>query len=89
MIRNIIFDIGNVLTDFRWRGFLQDKGFDEAMVDRIARASVLTPVWNEVDRGAWDVERLMREFIRQDPEIEKELRFAFGVTRQLLSASDQ
>ena len=28
MIRNIIFDIGNVLTDYRWEGFLADKGFD-------------------------------------------------------------
>lgn len=27
MIRNIIFDIGNVLTDYRWEGFLADKGF--------------------------------------------------------------
>lgn len=88
MIRNIIFDIGNVLTDFRWRGFLQDKGFDEAMVDRIARASVLTPVWNEVDRGAWDVERLMREFIRQDPEIERELRFAFGCVTGMVTKRD-
>lgn len=26
MIRNIIFDIGNVLTDYRWEGFLADKG---------------------------------------------------------------
>ena len=29
MIRNIIFDIGNVLTDYRWEGFLADKGFDQ------------------------------------------------------------
>ena len=31
MIRNIIFDIGNVLADFRWREFLRDKGFDRDM----------------------------------------------------------
>ena len=62
MIRNIIFDIGNVLTDFRWREFLEDKGFDEAMVERIAQASVLTPLWNEVDRGVWEEEKLIQEF---------------------------
>lgn len=88
MIRNIIFDIGNVLTDFRWRGFLQDKGFDEAMVDRIARASVLTPVWNEVDRGVWDVEKIMGEFIRRDPEIETELRRAFGSVTGMVTSRD-
>ena len=77
MIRNIIFDIGNVLTDFRWNDFLRDKGFDEAMTKRIAKASVLTPLWNEVDRGVWSLEKLMQEFIRMDPEIEAELHKAF------------
>ena len=78
MIRNIIFDIGNVLTDFRWKEFLEDKGFDEAMVKRIAKASVQSPVWNEIDRGVWSMEELMQAFIHQDPEIEEELRRAYG-----------
>ncbi len=77
MIRNIIFDIGNVLTDYRWKGFLQDKGFDGAMIERIAKASVMNPLWNEFDRGEWDEEKLLGEFIRQDPEIEAELRRAY------------
>lgn len=78
MIRNLIFDIGNVLTNFRWKDFLRDKGFDEAMAKRIAKASVLTPLWNEVDRGVWDLEKLMQAFIRMDSGIEAELRRAFG-----------
>jgi len=77
MIRSIVFDIGNVLTDFRWREFLQDKGFDDTMISRIARASVESSVWNEVDRGEWDMERLMAEFVRLDPGIEEELHIAY------------
>ena len=77
MIRNIIFDIGNVLTDFRWNDFLRDKGFDATMADRIARASILTPLWNEIDRGVWSREKLMEEFVRMDPEIEAQLHRAF------------
>ncbi len=77
MIRNIIFDIGNVLTDFRWKGFLEDKGFDEEMIGRIARASVLTPLWNEVDRGVWEIEKIMQEFIKMDPEIAAEIHRAY------------
>lgn len=77
MIRNIIFDIGNVLTDFCWKEFLQGKGFDDETVGRIARATVLTPLWNEVDRGVWDREKLMQEFVKKDPEIEAELHRAF------------
>ena len=53
MIKNIIFDIGNVLTNYRWREFLEDKGFDEAMIDRIAEATVNSSVWCEYDRGVW------------------------------------
>ena len=78
MIRNIIFDIGNVLTDFRWKELLQDKGFDEAMIERIARASVMSPFWREYDRGVWEEQKIMEEFIKLDPEIEKELYQAYG-----------
>lgn len=77
MIRNIVFDIGNVLTDFRWKEFLVDKGFDGEMIRRIARASVESPLWKEIDRGEWDREKLMQEFIKLDPEIETEIRFAY------------
>ena len=65
------------MTDFRWKEFLEDKGFDEAMVKRIAKASVQSTVWNEIDRGVWSMEELMQAFIRQDPEIEEELRRAY------------
>ena len=88
MIRNIIFDIGNVLTDFRWKEFLSDRGFSEEMTARIARASVLTPLWDEVDRGVWDTEKLMQEFIRRDPEIASELRLAFDNVKGMVTKRD-
>lgn len=88
MIRNIIFDIGNVLTDFRWKEFLSDRGFSEEMTARIARASVLTPLWDEVDRGVWDMEKLMQQFIRRDPEIASELRLAFDNVKGMVTKRD-
>ena len=88
MIHNIVFDIGNVLTDFRWKEFLQDKGFDDAMIGRIARASVASPVWNEVDRGEWDMERLMAEFVKLDPEIEAELHTAYDNIKGMVTRRD-
>lgn len=88
MIRNVIFDIGNVLTDFRWHEFLRDKGFDEAMIGRIARASVLSPFWSEFDRGEQDAEKLMREFVKLDPEIEDELYRAYGNIQGMVAKRD-
>ena len=78
MIRNIVFDIGNVLVDFDPKSFLKRKGFDEAMADRIIEASVKTPVWNELDRGAWTEEELIEGFVRNDPGIGNQIRRAFS-----------
>ena len=85
MIRNIIFDIGNVLADYRWKDFLRDKGFDDAMVHRIAKASVLSPYWNEFDRGEWDQDKIMAEFVKADPGIEKELHQAYDNIKGLVT----
>lgn len=77
MIKNIVFDIGNVLADFRWKEFLMDKGFDKAMAERIGRASVLSPRWYEIDRGAISYEEVLEACIESDPEIGDQLHRAF------------
>lgn len=88
MIRNIVFDIGNVLTDFRWRDFLRDKGFDEQMIGRIAKASVESPLWKEYDRGEMDSEELLREFIKRDPQIAEELHRAYDDIHGIVTPRD-
>lgn len=67
MIRNIIFDIGNVLTDYRWEGFLADKGFDAEMIKKIAKASIMHPLWAEYDRGTWTDEQVLAAFVKDAP----------------------
>lgn len=85
MIKNIVFDIGNVLTDYRWREFLEDKGFDEAMIDRLAEATVNSSVWCEYDRGVWTEEEIMAGFVRNDPEIDREIHQAFDDFKELVT----
>ena len=77
MIRNIIFDIGNVLTDYRWEGFLADKGFDAEMIKKSQKASIMHPLWAEYDRGTWTDEQVLAAFVKDAPELEKELHQAF------------
>ena len=77
MIKNVIFDIGNVLTDFRWKAFLEDKGFSPDILSRIVKASVMNPYWNEFDRGVLPEEEVLAAFIQSDPEIEEQLHLAF------------
>lgn len=77
MIKNIIFDIGNVLSAFRWEGFLADKGFDKDMIDRIGNASVRTDAWYEFDKGVYSDEEVVELFVKNDPEIAAEIHKAF------------
>ena len=77
MIRNIVFDIGNVLSDFCWREFLENKGFDDAMIERLANATVRTEYWNEYDKGAMSEAEIMQAFVNCDPEIAEEIHRGF------------
>ncbi len=88
MIKNIIFDIGNVLADFRWKEFLIEKGFDESIAQRIGDATVNTPTWAELDRGVWSFEQLMEGFIANDPEIAGQIRDGFADMSGMVTIKD-
>ena len=40
MIKNIVFDISNVLAPFRFKEFLAEKGFDGTMIKRIIKEAI-------------------------------------------------
>jgi putative hydrolase of the HAD superfamily len=88
MIKNIVFDTGNVMVDFAPGCFLENKGFDREMTERILNASVRTPVWNELDRGVWTHSQLVDGFVRNDPGIEQELRRAFADFKEIVFPLD-
>lgn len=88
MIKNIVFDIGNVLTDFRYRGFLQDKGLDEAMIDRVERCTVDTPYWHEFDRCAISYDQVVENFASLDPGIGDILRSVFADLKGMVTPRD-
>ncbi len=76
MIRNIVFDIGGVLADFRIREFMMDKGLQGPVIKRILQASVMNPFWGKFERGEVTEEEALRAFTEADPEIAEELRLA-------------
>ena len=77
-IDTVVFDIGNVLTDFAWKEFLQNKGYDEAMVKRMAKATVESDDWVEYDKGNLTNDEIVEKFVLNDPEIGDELRKTFA-----------
>ena len=85
MRKNIVFDIGGVLADFRIKEFLIEKGFDGPMIKRILKASVLGPYWGRFERGELTEEETLEGFASMDPEIADELRTAFSSIEGMLT----
>lgn len=85
MIKNIIFDIGNVLASFRWKDLFKDLEFAGEKFDRIAAATVLHPtMWNEFDRSLMPDEEIIARCIERAPEYEQEIRLLFSKTELLV-----
>lgn len=69
-IRNLIFDLGNVLLHYRWKDLLRDLGAQEEDLDRIGEEMFEDPrrLWHEFDLGSYTTEELVAEFAKEFPE---------------------
>ena len=85
MIKNIIFDIGNVLAHFRWQELLHDLGMTGEVFEGVADATVRnTGMWNEFDRGVLSDETIIKGCIDSAPQYEKEIRLLFANVKDIV-----
>ena len=73
-IQNVVFDVGRVLVDFDWEAYLKGFGFPKEEYDKIAKAVFQSKVWDERDRGLYDEEEYIRQFIDAAPEYKADIR---------------
>lgn len=78
MIKNIIFDIGQVLAEFRWRSYLKELGIEGERFSRVAKATVEGPYWNEMDRGVMTFSEIVEACVKLDLEMEEQIRLFFS-----------
>lgn len=88
MIKTVIFDIGNVLTVFRWREFFREFGYTEEIYKRVIQATVKNPAWSEYDRGIMSDEEVLKAFIQYDPEIGEQIKEALTNIRGIVEKCD-
>ena len=95
MMKNIVFDIGNVLAAFRWRDYITELGFAGAedwqpggRAWRLAAATTKNALWREVDRGVMSLDEIITAMIATDPEIEDAIRLFFADRRRLVMEYD-
>ena len=74
MIKNIIFDIGNVLAHFRGHDLLQDLGLSGEALETVADATIRSgAMWNEFDRSVISDEEVIAGCVAKAPQYEKEI----------------
>ncbi|MDD3279229.1 MAG: HAD family phosphatase [Lachnospiraceae bacterium] len=68
-IKNIIFDVGDVLIQYRWRDMLRDYGLQGEDIERVGSEMFDDPehLWSIFDLGAMSQEEVIEEFRRKYP----------------------
>lgn len=65
MIKNIVFDIGNVLVDFRWRELMEELHLSKEEQDRFEVSVFGSRWWETLDHGTLDEDEAVRH-LRED-----------------------
>ena len=72
-MKTLIFDLGMVLVDFRWRAFLEDLGYDEMKIERLADAVFRNPLQLQLDWGIMGDENVFTQMKLESPEYEQNI----------------
>ena len=78
MIKNVVFDVGQVLVTFDPPKYMKDLGYSQEVIDALMKAMFSHPLWGELDRSLHTKAELMEMFVSNAPEYEKEIRDVFG-----------
>lgn len=74
MINTIIFDVGMVLVNFRWKEYMEEFDFSEHVKNEVIQATFKSKEWNEFDRSLLTDDEIIQSFIHNAPDYEKEIR---------------
>ncbi len=77
MIKTVIFDIGKVLMNYDWDGYLE-RIIHDGETERAVKDALFTKgVWDELDREVWSLDQIRNGFVRAAPGYRTEILTAF------------
>ncbi|MFR2534211.1 MAG: HAD-IA family hydrolase [Clostridia bacterium] len=74
MIKNIVFDVGNVLVDFKPKEYIAKFSFSKEVQEQLYEIVFKSPEWLECDRGIYSTIAEYRDIlIQQNPNLKEPL----------------
>ncbi|MHA2398127.1 MAG: HAD family hydrolase [Promethearchaeota archaeon] len=85
MIKNIIFDLGNVLLNFKPVQFLERFITDEKRIKQFSSKILENKLWLDLDRGILSIESARKQYLANYPEEEQLINMFFSQWMEMLS----
>lgn len=68
MLKNIIFDVGDVLLEYRWKDMLCDYGLEESEAERVGNLMFNDELWHVLDLGIKTDREVIDEYKKKYPK---------------------
>lgn len=78
MIKNIIFDVGEVLLGYRWQYVFEQAGLSNEEANRIGQALFADELWEMLDLGNMSHEEVKKAYQKKFPKDAKAIDFFFN-----------
>ncbi|MFX0035296.1 MAG: HAD family hydrolase [Candidatus Hermodarchaeota archaeon] len=89
MIRNVIFDLGNVLLNFKPEIFLFSYVKDENFIKSFISNVISSEIWLNLDRGTLTIKNAKKQLINKFPEEKKFISTFFKHWMKMLTPIDE
>lgn len=87
-IKNIIFDVGQVLVNYDWETYLDSFGFSKEKREKIADVVFRSNIWNERDRSSKEEAYYVQQMVKAAPEYESDIREVMRRSDETITQTD-
>ena len=71
MIKNIIFDVGDVLLEYRWKDMLKDYGLPDDEAYKVGNLMFNDNLWHEFDLANMTRDEIVGQYLKNYPDYEE------------------
>lgn len=88
MIKNVVFDIGNVLVDFRWRALMDELGISKEVQDIFENSVFGSAWWETLDHGTLEEDEALAKIREDNKEYLNEFHLVWNNRDRIVASYD-